>query len=65
MLQKTKTEFELIACTTDARWNNKCLLYKINVVEQPVDNFIEVNPARSVDSIDKGVFELEHGMCAH
>jgi len=55
LLKKSLYEYELLACTYDAKWHNKCLFYplEVHVME---DKVTMGSPVK---------FEAQEGMCAH
>ena len=48
-------KFNLIACTYDAKWDNKCELYLITVFKEV--NWLQVDKPYA--------FDMAEGMCAH
>ena len=53
----------MVVCTIDASWQNRCSMHKIQVIQGPVSNQLEISDFNS--NPNKNLFELTEGMCAH
>ena len=56
MLEKSLTSYDVLVCTYDAKWHNRCMLYPVEV------HTIEGSVSAKEPPI---VFEPKEGMCAH
>lgn len=54
-VDKSDNVYNLLVCTFDAKWNNKCELYPITVLKEL--NWLQIDRAYS--------FDMAEGMCAH